>query len=130
MFGQSRLIQGLLCETNEAVAAQVTLWDRSTVWHAGIEQVAKTKLATAASDYLNEKVVAPVQRARKTMTGIVPEWIGVGSAALGRLDNGASRAVEAIAVGCGRAFPAKIRQNERSARADRLLCRLFGRPHL
>ncbi len=83
MFGQSRLIQGLLCETNEAVAAQVTLWDRSTVWHAGIQQAAKTKLATAASDYLNEKVVAPVQRARKTMTGIVPEWIGVGSAALG-----------------------------------------------
>jgi hypothetical protein len=75
MFGQSRLIQGLLCETNEAVAAQVTLWDRSTVWHAGIQQAAKTKLATAASDYLNEKVVAPVRRAGKTMTELVPEWI-------------------------------------------------------
>lgn len=68
MFGQSRLLQGLLCETNEAVAAQVMLWDRSTVWHAGLEQAARTKLAAAATDYLHEKVVAPVQRARKTMT--------------------------------------------------------------
>lgn len=75
MFGQSRLLQGLLCETNEAVAAQVSLWDRSTVWHAGLEQAAKTKLATAAGGYLQEKVVAPVKRARNTITDLVPDWI-------------------------------------------------------
>ncbi|HEX2939855.1 MAG TPA: hypothetical protein VHO91_02335, partial [Rhodopila sp.] len=75
MFGQSRLIQGLLCETSDAVAAQVMLWDRSTVWQAGFEQAAKTKLATAASDYLNKKVVAPVQHVRRTMAELVPDWV-------------------------------------------------------
>jgi hypothetical protein len=75
MFGQSRLVLGLVCETSEAVAAQVALWDRSTVWNAALEQASKTKLVTAAGGYLQQNIFAPLQRAKTTVTDFVPEWI-------------------------------------------------------
>ncbi len=75
MFGQSRLLLGLLCETDQAVVAQVTLWDRSNVWQAGWEQASKTKLATSAAAYFHETVGAPAKRIHEAISGLVPDWV-------------------------------------------------------
>jgi hypothetical protein len=75
MFGQSRLFLGLLSEPSEAVAAQVSLWDRSNVWQAAWEQARKSKLATDAGTYLHEKVGEPVNRFQKAVTELIPVTI-------------------------------------------------------
>lgn len=75
MFAQSRLILGLLSETDEAAAAQVSLWDRSNVWQASREQVSKTKLMTVAGAYLREKAGDPVKHLREAMSDLKSRWI-------------------------------------------------------
>ena len=75
MLGQSRLLLGLLSETGEAAAAQVELWDRSTVWQAGWDQASKSQAVKHAGTFVRDQFAKlGAQQVRERLSALVPEW--------------------------------------------------------
>ena len=75
MLGRSQLLLGLLSETDDAVDAQVQLWDRSTVLQAAWGQAAKNKTVKDAGAFFHERVARPVsQQVQARVSELAPQW--------------------------------------------------------
>jgi hypothetical protein len=64
-----------LGETDDAVDAQVQLWDRSTVMQAGWDQAARNKTIRDAGAFFRERVAEPArQQVQAKISEFAPQW--------------------------------------------------------
>jgi hypothetical protein len=76
LLGQSRLLLGLLHETNDAIAAQVELWDRSTILQTAWDQASKTTAGKKAETALHDLISRPlVGQLRSKVYDYVPQQL-------------------------------------------------------
>lgn len=74
MLGKSRLLLGLLSETDDAATTEVELWDRSNVWQAAWDQAAKNQTVKNAGMVLRDKVAKPfADEVRDRLRELLPQ---------------------------------------------------------